>query len=479
MASLFTFKQCSSCGALHNKSCACSKGGFVGKFVRDPNKTPESSQRPPHNCPNCGDPVDGLYCRQCALLRKKLREIFDENEFFQDLLNHFESSNNKTNVVNLPQEPFVFNQDPDENSSQSPPHIDHHCCYECVSIISNLEPCNNQTIDELPQSLPSFDPTCDSRDSFTYDSNLNFVDDSSNRPPPPPTYSYEFCRDDAYYGLDYPPQVLFIYNPEPSYNQDFNFPQNFQSFQKQYICCTRCGGPHETFQCQQVIFYEPYCENCGGPHETFQCQPMNYYEPNPCYDSNYFRFDQFEPPQHLVIHQPIREKTCAELLAEERAANINQPPQETSLEFLQDNRNLINSVKTFLGKFRRSSFYETPKVISLAWETILEIEHAFEDKQYQPEGILELFHKLHNDVQNIHEELAEYINTQSWNRPIVYYDDDDEDYNIVITPILSTEEPVNSLIMEDKHLDTIPAMESDKVIKSSVEILVPIPSESN
>nr|GEW63633.1 hypothetical protein [Tanacetum cinerariifolium] len=32
--------------------------------------------------------------------------------------------------------------------------------------------------------------------------------------------------------------------------------------------------------------------------------------------------------------------------------------------------------------------------------------------------------------------------------------------------------------MEDEHLDTIPATESDKVIKSSVEDLVPIPSES-
>ncbi|GJZ04883.1 hypothetical protein Tco_0538158 [Tanacetum coccineum] len=159
---------------------------------------------------------------------------------------------------------------------------------------------------------------------------------------------------------------------------------------------------------------------------------------------------------------------------------VHQPPQEeTSLEFLQDQRNLINSVQTFLGKFKRFSFYETPKVISLAWETISEIEHAFEDKQYQPEGILELFRKLHDDVQNIHEELAEYINTPNWNRPIVYYDDDDdEDYTIAITPVLSTEEPVDSLIIEDEHLDTIPATESDEVIKSSVENLVPIPSES-
>ncbi|GKA60911.1 retrovirus-related pol polyprotein from transposon TNT 1-94 [Tanacetum coccineum] len=120
-------------------------------------------------------------------------------------------------------------------------------------------------------------------------------------------------------------------------------------------------------------------------------------------------------------------------------------------------------------------------VVSLAWETISEIEHAFEDKQYQPEGILELFRKLHDDVQNIHEELAEYINTPSWNHPTIYCDDDDdddEDYTIAITPVLSTKEPVDSLIMEDEHLDTIPATESDEVIKSSVENLVQIPSES-
>ncbi|GKE73416.1 hypothetical protein Tco_1535457, partial [Tanacetum coccineum] len=38
---------------------------------------------------------------------------------------------------------------------------------------------------------------------------------------------------------------------------------------------------------------------------------------------------------------------------------------------------------------------------------------------------------------------------------------------------------MDSLIMEDEHLDTIPKTESDKVIKSSVESLIPIPSESD
>ncbi|GKA49224.1 hypothetical protein Tco_0742182 [Tanacetum coccineum] len=63
-----------------------------------------------------------------------------------------------------------------------------------------------------------------------------------------------------------------------------------------------------------------------------------------------------------------------------------------------------------------------------------------------------------------------------WKIPICY--DDDEEYTIAITPILPIKDPDNSLSTGDEHLDTVPAMKSDKVIKSSVEDLVPIPSES-
>nr|GEU29318.1 retrovirus-related Pol polyprotein from transposon TNT 1-94 [Tanacetum cinerariifolium] len=120
-----------------------------------------------------------------------------------------------------------------------------------------------------------------------------------------------------------------------------------------------------------------------------------------------------------------------------------------------------------------------PMVLSLAWETIIEIEHAFKDKHSQPKDILELFQRLHNDVQNIREELAMYINTPSWDLPtICYNDDDDEDCTIAIIPILSIEEPDNSLSMGDEHLDTILETESDKLIKSSVENLVSVPSGS-
>nr|GEY33916.1 hypothetical protein [Tanacetum cinerariifolium] len=56
--------------------------------------------------------------------------------------------------------------------------------------------------------------------------------------------------------------------------------------------------------------------------------------------------------------------------------------------------------------------------------------------------------------------------------PVCY--DDDDDYNSAITP----NEPVYSLGMGDEHLNTIPATESDEFINSSVENLVPNPSES-
>ncbi|GJY34311.1 hypothetical protein Tco_0418780 [Tanacetum coccineum] len=172
-----------------------------------------------------------------------------ENGIFQDLQDTSESSNDNTNVVNAPQEPFVVKHDPGENSSQSPPYIDHNCCYECgdsldgifcqrctykscgkgahhgyncppkVLIISNPEPCNNQTIDEIPQTFPSFDPTCYFGDgnSFTYDSTPNFVNDSPNvfNPPPQPQYvpySCELCGNDAHHGYDCPPQLLNFQN---------------------------------------------------------------------------------------------------------------------------------------------------------------------------------------------------------------------------------------------------------------------------
>nr|GFB52536.1 hypothetical protein [Tanacetum cinerariifolium] len=84
---------------------------------------------------------------------------------------------------------------------------------------------------------------------------------------------------------------------------------------------------------------------------------------------------------------------------------------------------------------------------------------------------------------------AAQISTPKWKCHVFYDADDDDEYSIqykeylenssnAITLDLPTKEPDNSLSMGDEHLDTISETESNDVIKSSVEDLVPIPSES-
>nr|GEV10344.1 hypothetical protein [Tanacetum cinerariifolium] len=100
--------------------------------------------------------------------------------------------------------------------------------YNCppkVPIILNQEPFNNQTIKELPPTVQSFDPNSD----LVYDS-PNIFDPPSQLP----FYSCEFYGNDTRYGHYCIPQVSFVY-PEPCYNQDFNFPQDFHDFQQQYV----------------------------------------------------------------------------------------------------------------------------------------------------------------------------------------------------------------------------------------------------
>ncbi|GKC87466.1 hypothetical protein Tco_1148115 [Tanacetum coccineum] len=146
---------------------------------------------------------------------------------------------------------------------------------------------------------------------------------------------------------------------------------------------------------------------------------------------------------------------------------------------LHAREDLMESIQNFLKKFDRISFRETPKVLTQAWDKNFKVKHA------QSEEVQELLYKLLQDLQSINEELAEYINTPSWNFPTSSYDDDDDEYSFATQEYLMTcciaitpDSPkMDSLIMVDKQLDTIPATESDEVIKSSVEILVPIPNQ--
>nr|GEX48543.1 hypothetical protein [Tanacetum cinerariifolium] len=436
-----------------------------------------------------------------------------------------------------------------ENSSQSPPHIN-HCCYECgdplddifckrctckscgkdahigyncppkVLVISNPKPCNNQTIDELPQTLPSFHPTfhSEAESPFTLDLTPTYVDESPNvlnLPPQPLVYSCELCGNDAYYGHYCTPQALFIY-PEPCYNQDFNFPQDFQNVPQQYPCC----------------------DDCGVTHDAYQCQPMNevyYYGQNSCYDSTSIGFDQSQPQQYTLEEKQLEEERAAKAQNwklpicydddddEERSDSlddniisglppfsaitpdepscsnedvlekiISKPLFEEEIIPMKIKQHLDNAESDLMESLRtHDSFLPiSSKINSLLDEfagelallkSILpgidETDYLFDSQNTLMEQLTSMCDMVSQFIQKKEEEKQieedQAANTRYWKIPACY-DDDDNDYAFAITP----NEPVNSLSMRDEHVDTIPAMESDEFIKYSVKNLIPIPSES-
>ncbi|GJY96987.1 hypothetical protein Tco_0513897 [Tanacetum coccineum] len=147
---------------------------------------------------------------------------------------------------------------------------------------------------------------------------------------------------------------------------------------------------------------------------------------------------------------------------------------------LQARENLMEAIQAFLKEYDHTPPIEKCMALLLAEERFLKIKQAVEEEQNQPEVMQELLLKLMNDLQILNgiqpkqEEPVAQSFLLNWNFPMV----DDDEYTIIyrkpkaITPDLPTEEPDNSLSMGDEHLNTIPETE-----KSSVENLVPIPSE--
>ncbi|GKE50756.1 hypothetical protein Tco_1485912 [Tanacetum coccineum] len=165
------------------------------------------------------------------------------------------------------------------------------------------------------------------------------------------------------------------------------YPQNSPSFPPQYLCCTRCGGPHETFQCDQLIFDEPYCANYKDSYENYQCQPMNQNnDPNFCYNPIYFGFDQFQPPQFSVTQQL---------------------PQRSNKDMFLDMARLIKANRTLLN----SNIFPHEEMsirVLLAKEIILKLIQDWDKKQIKPWSLPELLLQLFNDSQTINEMLKQH-----------------------------------------------------------------------
>ncbi|GJW64768.1 hypothetical protein Tco_0116652 [Tanacetum coccineum] len=121
--------------------------------------------------------------------------------------------------------------------------------------------------------------------------------------------------------------------------------------------------------------------------------------------------------------------------------------------------------------------------VLLAKERILKLIQDWDEKQIKPWSLPEFLLQLSNDSRTINEMFKQrkekrIERNQAANMYTIQFKEYLENSSKAITPDLPIEEPDNSLSMGDDHLSTIPETESDEVIKSRVENLVPIPSES-
>nr|GEV29772.1 retrovirus-related Pol polyprotein from transposon TNT 1-94 [Tanacetum cinerariifolium] len=306
---------------------------------------------------------------------------------------------------------------------------------------------------------------------------FNDISNNSNYLPQPQYENYlcNLCGNNSHDGYDCQQQFPPVYEQEPSYNQNYN--DNYYSHNSPSFLC---------------------CDKCGESHETFQCQPMDQ-------NIDFSGSDQIQTLQYPDVHPPY---------------------QEIRDEVFHAKGDLMKSIQTFLEEFNCIPFEEKPKILLQAWYKFFSIQHA------QPEDSNELFQKLLEDLK----ELAEYVNSPSRDHLIFF--DDNEDHSVqnkeylenhsneiaasnsdqkkekppqdsdirqlireeccievceeqkqkmentilelveIFAPILSTKVPEYSPSMGYEHPNTTPKIESDEIIKSGVEELVPILSEN-
>nr|GEX78946.1 hypothetical protein [Tanacetum cinerariifolium] len=165
---------------------------------------------------------------------------------------------------------------------------------------------------------------------------------------------------------------------------------------------------------------------------------------------------------------------------------IHQPPQELSIQEMEDLK------QQYLAKLKRLSNLEYRDEVKIAELTenfngmSIEISNLEYRDEVKIAELTENFNGMSIEIQKREKLLQQdqwaYLSTHPSKRLHSFcFDDDDEDYTSAITPdepVLSTEEPDNSLSMGNEHLDTISATESDEFIKYGVENLITIPSES-
>nr|GEU37135.1 hypothetical protein [Tanacetum cinerariifolium] len=307
---------------------------------------------------------------------------------------------------------------------------------------------------------------CDLKEKNSYNCDPNaysFNNSNYLSQPQYENYLCNLCGNNSHDGYDCQQQFPFVFEQEPSYNQNYN--DNYY--------------PHDS---PSFLCYD----NCGGSHETFQCQPIDQ-------NVDFSSCDQIQTPQYPEVHPPSQE-----------IKYVNSPSRDCSNFFndneehyVQNKESLENSSNEIDASNSNQEKEEPPQDSDIS-QLIREeccIEVCEEQKQKMEDTILELveicrqkeLYCMHdNEVKNVVEQPAERgtrIEKSLQNFRVIHKSsislNNTSQISLVhaITPILLTKEPEYSLSMGYEHPNATPETKSDEIIKTGVEELIPNPNE--
>nr|GEW52848.1 hypothetical protein [Tanacetum cinerariifolium] len=267
---------------------------------------------------------------------------------------------------------------------------------------------------------------------------------------------------------------------------------------KPLICC-KCEGPLRGGFCWFCASrVETSFANDPNPNSFDESQNLSEYSPQPqnetylcelCGNDSHYGYDcPTWFPLFSDVHQPSKEISIDELkiMMQSNCERMNQQREQEALLAAQREQELREQEQAAQEKEtlpQKSNFHQLI-------EEICGIKVCEEQKQNMEDTMLELLdisrekklYCMHNNVDDLIEcalnskLLSINLKSQRLNK------EKQEVKNIVEhycnRTVLPTEEPDNSLSMGDEHLSTISETESNEVIKSSVENLILIPSES-
>ncbi|GJX13028.1 hypothetical protein Tco_0204786 [Tanacetum coccineum] len=366
------------------------------------------------------------------------------------------------------------------------PHCPCSTCARCGSNLVNGD-CFNCSTYSSANNTPNY-----------YDNTPNY----SDYPPQPEyqTYSCESCGNDAHYGYPCP---SFI--PDPCYNRNFDcFPhdsqtqfsdvyqtppvasmemlhaqtdliESMQNFLKKYDHI-----PHNEKSIKLLLAEEKFLKIKQVVEEE-QTQPEYLQELLQSLLKDLQILNEIQPLKQEIpnqIQKDQEEKSTVELLSEKRlqkanqALNESQSSQEMRIQDLEiQKQQCLEEMKEWMNDLGIREYQKE--------EIDIDFRRKCEDKIYE---LKDKFNSLSIEIRKTIQEAEELRKSEARARSQKIIIDDDDDNlgfyavhpNMIHTPVSQNEEPKDSLIMGDGHINTTPETEM-----ISVETLVSNPSESD